>query len=95
MFEGNSDFVESINTDDELHRIICELVWKYGRGSPVGVVWDASPQHRRRHSGVFVCQLDKGLCVRKFRVLSFPGGFHLFALGKQRNIVAPYFAEEK
>lgn len=87
--------VEGYDGRDVFHRSLQDLNASYGRGKVAAVVWDASPQHRRRHSGVFVCQLDKGLCVRKFRVLSFPGGFHLFALGKQRNIVAPYFAEEK
>ena len=93
MFEDNSDFVESINTDDELHRIICRLVWNYGRGSPVGVVWSKNDNTLiRKMTGTVVSQCQNGQAAYKVSVSYDNDFFRVEMLQHQKTVKTDYFA---
>lgn len=89
----NSDFVEGIDYAQHLHRTINELVWKYGAGSPVAVVWSQRDSERERIlTGTVVTQCQYGQKAYRFSVHYDNDHYRLNMLRHSVTVKSDYFA---
>ncbi len=93
----NDDRVEGIYSGDEFHSLIQMMVSAYGRGTPVGIVWDENADATRRRVlfGMVVCQLQYGMTAYHFRVLTVSNGFSLHMLKHTKSVVSDYFVSRE
>jgi hypothetical protein len=79
-----------MNTDyrydphDVFHQTVAELVFNYGAGDPIAIVW------KDRH-GVVITQCQYGLKSYPFSILYYEDRFTIYLRGHQKTVKSDYF----
>ena len=90
---GNADFVEVADSYDDLHCAIRSMIWAYGAGDLVAIVWSKndSPQVRVI-TGLAVTQCQYGQKAYRVTVKFDNDHYVVRMLRHQRRRTSDYFA---